>query len=387
MRSFSPTLQRCDDVRAVFYYKKADYGFARVVAVLVRLNLLPVILAVRSRFLCSRASSRRSHSIRWTPTGSPTTSARSLPCASVAVILLLAHIGVRWYLLIYAIMWTGNKWNGNLSFMLGKIATSIALIALFFHLGWPLEALFGFTNTLFGTEWNAREWTFRVTLDLYIPFAGMLAALATIKVGEHRLLDHASWSQARDYALGGSGISLLAWFLFEHWRDKFAYNRFHPFVSLFPVTAFALLRNATPTLRSTNSQFFAYIGRISLETFIVQFHLWLAADTHGLLVLVPGASRVTRAVNFVVATIVFLFVSVQIAKATGELTDWICGKSGGGKGSEAGKKPNGEYVPLATVDAGRATAATGPETTKAWMSDLRVRFGGILLALWILNLV
>ena len=34
--------------------------------------------------------------------------------------------------------------------------------------------------------------------------------------------------------------------------------------------------------------FFAWFGRLNLELFIAQYHIWLSADTHGVLVLIPN---------------------------------------------------------------------------------------------------
>lgn len=167
-------------------------------------------------------------------------------------------------------MFVGARWNANVFFIFAKILVSAALVSLFFHLEWPLAALFSFSNKFFGTEWIAKEWAFRVTLDLYIPYSGMLAALTFIKITEHRLTDEPIWPQLVRYGTWLSAVILVGYTVFELQYNKFEYNRFHPFVSMLPVTAFAVVRNATPYLRSVNSGFFMYFGRCSLETFIIQ---------------------------------------------------------------------------------------------------------------------
>jgi hypothetical protein len=116
----------------------------------------------------------------------------------------------------------------------------------------------------------------------------------------------------------------MVWFfVFELGQEsKYTYNFWHPYISFLPVLAFVVLRNATPALRSVNSQFFAFVGRCSLETFIIQYHLWLAADTKGVLLVLPGTNW--RPINFIITTIMFVYLSNQVAHATGALVSIIC---------------------------------------------------------------
>ena len=119
---------------------------------------------------------------------------------------------------------------------------------------------------------------------------------------------------------------MLWFFAFELGQEsKFTYNIWHPYISFVPIAAFVILRNATPLLRSCSSQAYTFIGKCSLETFIIQFHLWLAADTKGVLLILPGTKW--RHLNFVISTILFVYVSDQVAHASGEITARIC--SGG----------------------------------------------------------
>ncbi|CAL1695222.1 unnamed protein product [Somion occarium] len=275
-----------------FYIKKADFGFLRVAHILVRLNLYTLFLAytMNTDYISYYFS----------------------PLVSM------------WYLIIYGTMFAGSQYNDRTVFLVGKILLSMALVTWFMKEPWLLETVFSFLEHLCGIHWSAREWSFRANLDLWIVYFGMFTAIAVIKIREYRLTDIPQWPLVAKGGIGLSAVVLLWYFAFELSQpDKFVYNTWHPYISFLPVGAFVVLRNANGVLRSASSKAFAFIGRCSLETFIIQYHLWLAGDTKGILLVIPGTRW--RPLNMVLTTIVFIYISHRVAEATGEITKWICG--------------------------------------------------------------
>ena len=345
-----------------FYLKKADFSYLRVVRVcltsgvgvcidrhlpqtLVRLNLLTLTLAytMNTDYL----------SYYFTPLVS------------------------MWFLVIYFTMWIGSRLNSNTLFLVVKILLSMGTFAAFANQSWLMEGLFEILERVFFIRWSAHEWTFRVSLDQYIVYCGMLAALATIKIRDKRLTEHTMWPT---FVRASIGMSVLVLVWFTHFElvqgSKFAYNAWHPYISFLPILAFVILRNATPLLRSCSSRAFAFIGKCSLETFILQFHLWLAADTKGILLLIPGTKW--RSINFALSTMIFVYVSHQVARATGEITSWICGDekntlptARNAPGSEVpdSVNPHSETVPLV---AGGVESETpdSPARPQRWVDRL-----------------
>jgi hypothetical protein len=228
-----------------------------------------------------------------------------------------------WYIIIYATLFIASQYNERAIFLLGKIFLSASIVSLFFKAEWPLEILFGMLKDVFNIQWSAQEWTFRVALDLWIVYVGMLTAFAVIKIREHRLTDHAMWPVAVKVTAVVSALVLVWFFGFELIQEsKFTYNAWHPYISPLPVLAFAVLRNANATLRSTASRVFMFMGKCSLELFIMQYHFWLAGDTKGVLLVIPGTKW--RPVNFVLTSFVFVYLCHRVANATGEVTKMVC---------------------------------------------------------------
>ncbi|KAI0313503.1 Cas1p-domain-containing protein [Amylostereum chailletii] len=275
-----------------YYIKKAEFGFLRVAQILTRINLFTLFLAYAMN--------------------------------TDYVSYYFSPLVSMWYLIIYATMAIGSQYNERAVFLIGKIVASMAFMTWFMSEHWLLEGLFELLETFCGIHWSAKEWAFRVNLDLWIVYVGMLAAVVTVKLREHRLTDHPQWPLIVKASTAASAFVILWFFTFELTQPtKFAYNAWHPYISFLPVLAFVVLRNANAILRSATSRAFAFIGRCSLETFIIQYHLWLAADTKGILIVIPWTRW--RSPNMVITAAMFILVSHYVALATGEITSWICG--------------------------------------------------------------
>ena len=295
----------------VYFYTKDDYSFRRFASVLVRLNLLSCLLpyVMRTDYL----------------------------------FYYFAPLVTFWFIVIYGTMRLGSSRNGSLIFLMGKIAVSAVLITALTRVPRILESVFSILKSLCRIEWNVVEWRFRVSLDMYIVYVGMLAGVAYVRLKNafRGNTDYRAFVPIRQYfrtfhiiaVLLSIGTIPIYWAVTRRFPDKFSYNAWQPYVSPFPILAYIILRNSNRHFRNFNSSIFAWLGRCSLETFTLQFHIWLAADTKGLLSIGILKSNVDggRRVDFVLLTMVFLWVSWHVAAATGTLTSWIIDPKAGRK--------------------------------------------------------
>mmetsp|Transcript_97475 Transcript_97475/g.170071 ORF Transcript_97475/g.170071 Transcript_97475/m.170071 type:complete len:611 (-) Transcript_97475:48-1880(-) len=177
------------------------------------------------------------------------------------------------------------------------------------------------------------EWHFRSGLDRFIWIVGMAFALHYQKFEAlfDRLqaltpLENVLWS-----CLVVSPVLLVAviWIEYCFKLDKFAYNKVHAYTSAIPILAYLFLRNISRFFRQRYLFLFAYVGRITLETYILQFHVWmrttgLNGSPKKLLVWIPQTylpPKTAFLANLGLTTLVYFFVSVRLSKLTVVLRD------------------------------------------------------------------
>ncbi|KAJ8496908.1 hypothetical protein ONZ45_g12260 [Pleurotus djamor] len=292
-----------------FYLRKPDFGLRRIAQVFIRLNILTLLL--------------------------------TFTMDTDYVFYYFTPLVTFWYFVIYVTMAIGARYNEHAPFLVCKIVLSAVLITWFMHETWLLEGLFGLLSRVFNIEWSTHEAAFRINLDLWIIYAGMLTGVVTTKCREHRFTDNLRWPLIVKISASLSVFCLVWYFVFELTEEsKFSYNKWHPYISILPVLSFVILRNSNVIMRSATSKAFAFVGRCSLETFILQDHIWLAADTKGVLVMFPGGGP--NGINFVLVSVIFVYVCDQVAQATGELASRLCG--------EVPKPQQQLPLPVASVD-------------------------------------
>ncbi|KAJ4928567.1 hypothetical protein JOQ06_016358 [Pogonophryne albipinna] len=289
-----------------FFWLKGDFGLYRVCQVLFRLNFLVLVLCV----------------------------VMNRPYQFYYFVPLVTF----WFAVIYATMalWPQiiqKKANGSGFWYLGILAKLLGLLIVicifafsqgfFEHIFtvWPI-------STLFELNGSVHEWWFRWNLDRFVVIHGMLFAFLYLVLQKRMVL-----FEGKGDALFSPKISNVLLFLsivsfitYSIWasscKTKTECNEMHPYISVVQILAFILIRNIPGYARSVYSSFFAWFGKISLELFICQYHIWLAADTKGILVLIPG----NPSLNILISTFIFVCVAHEISLITNDLAQVIIPK-------------------------------------------------------------
>lgn len=192
-----------------------------------------------------------------------------------------------------------------------------------FDLVWkPLTFLVQYHDPYSPSRNIMHEWRFRSYLDHYIWIVGMLCAF------NHPRIE--AWLQTIDNLPTKTGNTIKAavvavclflgyFYVTEVFLlPKLEYNKLHPYTSFIPIVLFIVLRNISQTARMYHMHLFEFLGKTTLETYIAQFHIWMA--TTG----VNGApKRLLRIlpqgwplVNFAAVSIVFFVVSYRLFQTT-----------------------------------------------------------------------
>ena len=91
------------------------------------------------------------------------------------------------------------------------------------------------------------------------------------------------------------------------------------YLMIVPVVSYFILRNTLQFLREKCSFIFSWFGKISLELYVCSNHIWLAADSEGVLVLLPDYT----VLNSIISILIFLCISHELNKLTRRLGDYI----------------------------------------------------------------
>jgi len=241
--------------------------------------------------------------------------------------------------LVYFALYIGHKYNRSNPLLLLKIVTTLALSVLLydvpgvFHVFMsPLNFLLGFHDPLHPEFTDAlHEWFFRSGLDHFVWVFGMFCAFCFPWVDKNFAAIEdlpASQKALAKVGLFGGASAIGVWWYFTYFAlPKKEYNKVHPYTSFIPIAVYLVLRNISPTMRRWHMHLFAWTGKITLETYILQFHIWMKTtgingSPKHLMVLLPGYYWT----NFVLISAVYVFVSYRVFQITNVLKDLLIPK-------------------------------------------------------------
>ena len=107
-------------------------------------------------------------------------------------------------------------------------------------------------------------------------------------------------------------VATYAWVSGPFQLNKFDYNQTNAYFGIVPVLSYIYFRNITPWLRNHTLDLLHQIGKTTLETYLMQHHIWLTSNAKSLLILIPGWPMM----NFLLVSMIYVFASRRLYTMT-----------------------------------------------------------------------
>jgi N-acetylneuraminate 9-O-acetyltransferase len=268
-----------------------------------------------------------------------------------------------WYLVVWLTLRIGRGCNQDPVLLWAKVIVASIITTVFILVPAPLAGVSTLCRVVFHMSWDSGEARFRLGLDRYIVFWGMMTAsivhrLSVVK--SRQGLSGASTrplsTQTRQMSSIDAALEAVAFpdaLMRPLWpvtyslccaftliyviatqaglTEKNQFNIAHPYMSWIPIMSYVVLRNAHWRLRESYLALAAALGKISLETYVLQYHIWLGSDATAVLRVglwdrfgsFHWLAGLGRLLEMVVVVVVFLGVSSCVHSATQLLARWL----------------------------------------------------------------
>lgn len=271
-----------------FFYIKQDFSWLRILQMLWRLNFSVLLLM-------------------WTHN-------------NTYILYYICPMHTFYFLMVYATMGlfpsiNATKWG---------IRWKLLALAFVIFIIWDVNGgIFDFLFAWLGTDkvigansGSVWEYYFRTSLDHWSTFLGMIFAL-NFPLAEQYFVKAKGWPLVVAGVL--MGCLTIWWLVYCYSLDKLAYNLTHSYFTIIPLTSYIFFRNITPFVRSGVSMSLHDLGKTTLETYLLQHHIWLTSNAKTLWTIIPEHPWI----NFALATIIFFSVSKELYRLTMSLRGMI----------------------------------------------------------------